>query len=542
MPDNASEREQRLLSAVGELAGDLQLAQVLQRIVTAACWLVDARYGALGVVGDDRLLVEFVHEGIDEATVAAIGKLPEGHGVLGLLIVEPEPIRLHDLADHRTSVGFPAHHPPMRSFLGVPVRVRGEIYGNLYLSEKQSDEQFTAADEQLVIALAAAAGSAIANARLYEEVQQRERSLTALQGIATALLAGTHPDQVLHLVASHARDILDADTAAIALPVTAGGSLVIEIVVGEGVDELRGTTVPLEASLSGEVLRTGKPVALADASANSTAHPPMVQAMGAGPMLFVPLWLQSKPFGTLAVSRLKGKQSFGERGLRLLQSFATQASVTLQYARAQQELRRMDILEDEHRIARDLHDSVIQELFAIGLALQGSTRLTSDPALQDRIQKAVDGLDGTIRDLRTAIFGLTADAPSRAGLRSEALGVVTELADAYGLRPRLHLEGALDTLISDQVRGHLIGTLREVVSNAGRHARATRVEVHLEVSGGEVVLRIVDDGVGMPAELDRRSGLANIEQRARSLGGQVLIGPGPSGGTQVEWRVPASDA
>lgn len=534
----AGEREGQLLAAVGGLASELKLDQVLQRIVSAACWLVDARYGALGVIGEDRLLVEFVHEGIDGETVAAIGRLPEGHGILGQLIDHPEPLRLRELAEHPASVGFPANHPPMCSFLGVPVLVRGEVFGNLYLCEKHPGGEFSEADERLVVALAAAAGSAIANSRLYDEVQRREASLTALQGIATALLAGTDPDQVLHLVAAHALDIVEADTAAIALPGSAGGSLVIAAAVGEGAEELRELEVPPEASITGEVLRTGRAVAVADAASEKGAYQPVVKVLVAGPAMFVPLWLQATPAGTLAVARRKGKQPFAAGSLPLLQSFATQASVALEYARAQRELHRMAVLEDEQRIAQDLHDTVIQELFAIGLALQGSIQLATDATLQHRLQRAVDDLDGTIRGIRTAIFGLTTSPRPLGGLRAEAMAVVAELAEAHGLDQRMHFDGPVEAEVGDDVRVHLIATLREILSNAGRHAGGTRIEVYLAASGGELVLRVLDDGVGMPAELARRSGLANIEQRALALGGTLRIQPGASGGTRLEWRVP----
>ena len=536
MPGGALEREEHLLQALVGLAGDLELAQVLRRIVAAACRLVDARYGALGVVGADRLLTEFVHEGMDDDTVTAIGRLPEGHGVLGQLIDDPRPLRLADLADHDASVGFPAHHPPMRSFLGVPVLVRGEVFGNLYLCEKRGDDAFTDDDERQAVALAAAAGSAVANARLFEEVRRREASLTALQGIATALLAGSDPDDVLRLAAVHARDILDGDTAAVGLLGPSGSELRLDIVVGEGADELRGRRVPVEQSVSGEVLRTGRPVNVADAGADRRVQTPLVQVVRAGPMLVVPFWLQGRPFGTVVVARTKGRLPFGEADLRLLQSFAAQAGVALEYARAQRELGRLAVYEDQQRIARDLHDSVIQQLFAIGMTLQGSARLASDEVLRNHIQDAVDGLDTTIHSIRSTIFAL--DTGPRDGLRTSAMAVLAELADTYGLEHRFQAGGPVDASVSDEVGIHVLATLREAASNVGRHARATRVDVALLVADGHLVLRVADDGVGMPPEPGRRSGLRNIDERARVLGGTLRTEPRPGGGTLLEWRVP----
>jgi signal transduction histidine kinase len=536
--DAAREREARLLDVVGGLGADLELPQVLHRIVVAACWLVDARYGALGVLGEDRMLAEFVHDGIDAETVAAIGHLPEGHGVLGALIKEPHPLRLRELAQHAASVGFPANHPPMHNFLGVPVVVRGQVWGNLYLCEKRSAEEFTVEDEQLGVALAAAAGSAIANTRLYEEVTRREQSLSALQSISTALLSGADPDEVLHLVAAYARDIPDADTAAIVLPSNKPGELVVEIAIGDGDAEFRGLTIPLDRSIAQTVLATGSPIAVPAAEADVRVYRPIVEALGAGPMLFVPLWLQGKPVGVLEIARRKGRAPFRQAHVPLLQTFATQASVALEYARSQRESQKLNVLEDEQRIARDLHDSVIQDIFAIGLSVQGAAMMATDRTLQERLYKAVDDLDGTIRGIRTAIFGLRGGLAAAGGVREEVKTVLTELAAAHGLQPRLHLDGVLDARVGDELRGHLVATLRECVSNAGRHANATRVDVYLEAMQSELVLRVVDDGDGMPEQLERRSGVANVEERAAALGGGVTFRAGVRGGTQVEWRVP----
>jgi signal transduction histidine kinase len=538
-PDDALERERLLLETVSRLADNLDLDQSLQRIVEAACLLVDARYAALGVIGEDRRLVAFHHQGIDDETVAAIGHVPEGLGVLGLLIDDPRPIRLGELSDHPAAVGFPANHPPMSSFLGVPIHVGGAVYGNLYLAEKRSGEEFSAADESLVVALAAAAGSIIFNARLHEDAQSRERSLRALQEIATGLLAGTDPDTVLQLVASHARELLDADAAAIALPVPTGDMLEVEVAVGDGIDVL-GAVIPIEGSIAGEVMRTGRPVGIEDGSRDRRTNKPLVDAFGAGPILFVPLWLEGTPFGTLAVARRKDRARFGRGGLVLLQSFATQASLALEYARTHRELYRLAVYEDEERIARDLHDSVIQQLFAIGLSLQGAVRLSNDPALGDRLQRAVDDLDTTIRDIRSTIFALDRGARIGEGVHATARVLLTELADVYGLEGELHASGVVDVPLPHDVTAHVLSTLREAISNTGRHSKATRVDVRLDTDGKELLLSIEDNGIGMPEHIDRRSGLRNMDLRARALGGTMQVGPGEGGGTRVEWRVPLS--
>jgi signal transduction histidine kinase len=537
--DEARERERLLLETVSRLADELHVDQILQRIVKAACGLVDARYAALGVIGEDRRLVAFHHEGVDDATVAAIGHLPEGLGVLGLLIDDPRPLRLRALSDHPASVGFPAHHPVMRGFLGVPVRVGGEVFGNLYLCDKGSGEEFTAEDESLVVALAAAAGSAISNARLHQDLTNREHSLSALQEIASALLAGTDPDTVLRLVASHARELLDADAAAIALPHRSGETLLVDVAIGEGADELHGLAVPVEGSIAGDVMRTGQPVIIEDGSRDPRTDKPMVHGMGAGPILFVPLWLEGTPFGTLAVARRRDRPQFGAAALVLLESFATQASLALEDARTHRELYRLAVYEDEERIARDLHDSVIQQLFAIGLSLQAAVRLVPDPALGERLQRAVDDLDTTIRDIRSTIFALDRGAHTGEGVHANAKVLLSDLAGVYGLESELTVRRDVDIQLPHDVTAHVLSTLREAVSNTGRHAQASRVDVELDIDGKELVLVIEDDGVGMPDQIDRRSGLRNMDLRARALGGTMWIGPAGAGpGTRVEWRVP----
>ena len=404
MIQDASRRDARLLEALAALSSDLQLRQVLQRIVTAACALVDARYGALGVIGPDGGLVEFIHEGLDSTEVAAIGRLPEGRGVLGLLIEEPKPLRLATLGAHPASFGFPAHHPPMRSFLGVPVHVRQQVFGNLYLCEKRSAPEFTADDQELLVALAAAAGSAIANARLYDDAIRRQRSLMALQGVATALLAGTDTTDVLRLMASHARDIVGADTAAVVVPDGGPAGLRVDIIVGDGADVLDGSTVSPAGTVLAEVLNTGRLVAVDDAAADGRVPKPMAAAMGAGPFLLAPLWLAGRPFGTLAVAARRGRAPFLGEDLRLVQSFATHASVALEYGRNEEERRQLAVLEERERIAHDLHDTVISSLFATGMALQGSLSLTSDEVLRARLEAALDDLDTTIGRIRSTIF------------------------------------------------------------------------------------------------------------------------------------------
>jgi signal transduction histidine kinase len=532
--------EQRLLHALAALAGDLELAEVLQRIVSAACELVDAKYGALGVIGAEGDLAEFVHEGIDDATVRAIGHLPEGRGILGQLITSPVPLRLADLSQHEASVGFPANHPPMHSFLGVPVRLRDRVFGNLYLCEKRSGEPFTAEDEALVIALAGAAGAAVGNARLYRETQQRARSLAALQEIALALLAGTDADDLLQLIATQAREILDADTATITLPEQAGPSMTIAVAVGAGADVLRGMRVPPEQSFSGQVLRTGQAISVEHPLLDANAHRPMIEAMGGGPVLFVPLWFQGQPSGTLSVGNGRDGARFGDDGMRLAESFAVQASVVLEYARAQHDARRVAVYEDEERIARDLHDTVIQQLFAIGMGLQAAASRSTDPFVTERLHRAVDDLDTTIRDVRSTIFALDRTTRSTRGVRDEALAVIDDLRRGYEFDHRFTVDGPVQSALSDEGALHLLNALREAVSNAVRHGHAHKVAVALLAAHGMVTLRVTDDGVGMPSPPPPRSGLRNLEQRAEALGGTLRLAANEPSGTILIWSIPAA--
>lgn len=362
---------QALLDAVLVIESDLDLVSLLHRIVEATVELVDARYGALGVLDSSGTgLAEFVHVGMEPGAVEAIGHLPEGLGILGLLVVDPRPIRLADLSEHPASVGFPAGHPPMRSFLGVPVRVRGQVYGNLYLTDKAGGEEFDDEDEALVLALASAAGIAIDNARL------------------------------------HAR------------------------------------------------------------------------------------------------------------------------------------VRELTLSEDRERIARDLHDTVIQRIFAVALSLQAATGAARDPDLAERLRTAVADLDETIRQIRTTIFALEPPPAARGGLRTQVLELCSEATRSLGFDPEVRFSGPVD-LAASHVETEVLAALREALSNVARHARASRAEVTLAASAGELRLEVVDDGVGPNRSASTAGkGLLNMAERAEALNGSFALSARPEGGTRIEWRVP----
>jgi signal transduction histidine kinase len=528
-----------VLDAVLAIGTGLDLQTVLHRIIEAAVQLVDAQYGALGVIDDVRLLSQFLTVGIDEATAAQIGPLPRGGGILGLLIDDPRPLRLHDLGDHPAAFGFPANHPPMRSFLGVPIRVRNEVFGNLYLTEKVGGGDFDDEDQSVVLALAAAAGVAIENARLYDDVRHRERWLQASAEVTTALLSGTEPDEVLQLVAARARDLAKADFAAIVLPL--GDSLVIEVANGDAAERVTGKRIDPQASLIGDAFRGGATVAIDDIH-QSPHWPTNSEALDDfGPVIIVPLVAGGARHGVLWVGNLVGGRRFRDSQQAMLEAFADQAALGLELARQRRETEQLSLFRDRDRIARDLHDTVIQRLFATGMQLESSMRYMTGPEAAERVQGAVGDLDKTIKEIRSTIYSLQrSDRSPSSSLRARIVELIEELTPALGFTPSLRLEGLVDTRVSTDVGENLLPVLREALSNTARHATADRADVSVVVDEESVTLTVTDDGVGLAAD-GRRSGLANLEARARTLGGTFTAHHAPEGGTELSWQVPLSD-
>jgi signal transduction histidine kinase len=533
-----AERLQALLQAVVSIGSQLDLGAVLLRITETAAELADAEYAALGVLdpsGDSRLS-EFITVGIGDEMRAKIGELPHGRGVLGVLIREPRAIRLADLAEHPASYGFPPNHPPMHTFLGVPITVRGEAYGNLYLTEKRGGGEFTEGDEQVVIALASAAGLAIQNARLYEQAQRRQQWLEAASGIQTRMLAGSDPAEVFPDLVAAARQLADADLAMLALPV-GDGTLRVVAVDGEGAEKLRDGTIA-EESLAVAVMRDGTPASISDAQTDPRIWPGLLQAAGVGPALYVPLGSGAgEALGTLVVARVGDKARFGIEVLRLVESFAGQAAISLRLGAAAADREQVAVLGDRDRIARDLHDLVIQRLFATAMSLEGALR-GMPPETASRVRTAVDDLDATIKEIRTSIFALQNPAPaSGEGVRSAVLAVARAAATTLGFDPSVTFEGPVDTVVPAAVGEQMLAVVREALSNAARHSGASSVSVTITADPSAVSLVVADDGKGLPPG-GRRSGLANLERRAADLGGTFSADPGPAGGTVVTWRVP----
>jgi signal transduction histidine kinase len=531
------ERLRALLDAVVSIGSDLDLRGTLERIVASACQLAGARYGALGVIGPDRTLVEFITHGLSPAEHTAIGSPPTGRGVLGLLIDDPRPLRLADVTAHPQSYGFPPNHPPMRSFLGVPVRIRDHVYGNLYLAEKHDGAEFTEDDEQIVVALAAAAGVAIDNARLYSVAQRRQRWLAASSEISNLLVGHVRRSEALALIARRAREVAEAALVLVLVHDDETGVLTVEVIDTadpDGPDELRrelaGAEIPADHELFREVLQSRRQVVVDDIA----KAVPLPVKLPERPAIIVPLASVESLHGLLVVVGADG-QADREDESTMLGTFAAQAALAFERALAQEEREMFAILEDRERIARDLHDVVIQRLFATGMQLQTVARLTPRPEVQERINAAVDGLDATIRDIRSAIFELR--TPMTAALRTEIREIVAASAEQLGFRPSLELVGPLDSAVPTEVRADVLAVLREALSNVVRHAGATAVDVLVQARGGTITLRVADNGRGIPPQA-RRSGLNNLAARAERLGGTMEVRDNVPRGTVLEWSAP----
>jgi signal transduction histidine kinase len=534
---NTRDRVHGLLEAVVAVGKNLELEVVLRQIVEAAVTLVHARYGALGIIGADGRMAEFVPVGMAEDEIAAIHHWPEGRGLLGELITHPRPLRLPQISGCPESFGFPDGHPPMKSFLGAPVLIRDEVFGNLYLTEKAGDGEFDEEDEAVLIVLAAAAGVAIENARLYEEARRQQRWLRASADVAQRLLSGAGTDEVLALVTRKALEISGADLVALALPVGNGRQLVIEHAAGNGADQTVGLVLQADASASGTVLDSGKPLSMNDFSTDEQAAPAARERMRLGPAVVVPLGAPGNVRGVLTAGRRRGSMPLAQPAVEVLISFAAQAGIGLELAERRKDSERFAVFEDRDRIARDLHDLVIQRLYATGMSLEGVSARMGESENRQRVGSAVDALDQTITEIRSAIFALHSRATAeQVGIRARILDVVEQATATLGFAPGLRMAGRLDDAVPAEVGEHLLSVLREALSNVARHASASKVEVTVEV-GPELILRVVDNGTGMKAT-KRRSGLANLAERAELLGGTLNTGPADGGGTELEWRVP----
>lgn len=524
-----------LVEAMLAVTSGLDLDVTLRTIVHTAIELIDARYGALGVRGGDadgHDLVEFVYEGIDAETRDRIGPLPQGRGVLGALLDEPAPIRLDDITAHPASVGFPPNHPPMRTFLGVPIRIRDEVFGNLYLTEKNTGGPFSEDDEVLAQALAAAAGIAIDNARLFERLRDRQAWIEATRDIATELLSGTDPAGAFRQIADRARTLTGAHIAVVAVPAEYGPSateLIVHDIAGrDGLAPELLPPIPIAGTALGDVLRENQP------RRSELLELPTGVIDGPGPALLVPLRATGAVAGILVAMRRAGSRPFTAEQLDMTASFADQAALAWQLATSQRQMRELDVLADRDRIARDLHDHVIQRLFAVGLSLQGTVARAGSDEVRQRLSASVDDLQEVIQEIRTAIFDLHGGQPDAARLRQRLQQAVSGFS-AAGLRTSVQFVGPL-SVVPATLAEHAEAVVREAVSNAVRHSGATELAVQVRIDD-DLTITVTDNGCGVGEHL-AESGLANLRRRADEMGGGFSVGAAAAGGTALSWSAP----
>jgi signal transduction histidine kinase len=529
-------RATRLLESGLALSSELALDILLQRTVELAADLTDARYAALGVVQDGQLL-DFLTTGLTPDERRAIGELPRGNGVLGELIERARTLRLHEIAQHPSSVGFPPNHPPMRTFLGTPIRARGVLYGNLYLTEKRGGGDFTAEDEEAIVLLASQAGVAIANASLYRQTRLRERWLEVVRDMGYLIVSTTDTHKVLQLLARHTRELTGAAVAMVLMPAKDGDDLEIVVADGSHAAAVAGMRVPMEGSMSGRVLREGKAQHLSSPATAAGTYAPMIEAAGMGPSIFIPVSATDEVFGVLAVSRGPQTADFQDADVLLLESFAAQVALAFEYGRAQRDLRRLELAEDRERIAKELHDGVIQSLFAVGLGLQGAASLSDGPA-GVRIEEAVTEIDGVISDLRRYIFGLRPDVLSQGGLAVALEQLCADSERRTGVTTVLDVDVGVEASLATR-EADVVQFVREALSNVSRHAQATTCRVSVRRDGTTAVLEVDDDGLGFdPLSALEGMGMSNMRDRAERLGGEVVVDTVAGEGTTVRVLLP----
>jgi len=524
--------DRRLLDAVVAVADGLELEPTLRRIVRAAADLTSAPYAALGVLGEDGLHRAFVHTGMDPLLVAKIGALPEGHGVLGHITRVGRAVRVVDLSAHPASVGFPPHHPPMRSFLGVPVGIGERVIGNLYLADKAGG--FTAEDEDVVVALAAAAAVAVDNAQLYEAARLRERWMSAAQEVATSMLEGAEEEEALGLVAHRAREVAQASAACLVLKGWQD-EWVLEVADGETAGELVGTIMPPEGRAV-SVISSGHGLIVPDLSHEAAMLVPRMRHYG--PALYAPLVAGEHTMGVLLLVRDKGERPFTSNDLTMTQTFAGQATLAMQLAESRRRAEDAELLEDRQRIARDLHDLVVQELFAMGMRLS-RVRSSVAPQVGAQIDSSLESLDRVVRQIRATIRALR-DPDEPIGLVDRLHGETARSRSSLGFEPSLEIacDGDIDDVVPPDIADDVVAVVREGLSNAARHARPGHVEVRVAATTSAVTVEVVDDGLGLDPGSTRRSGLDNLGERARRHGGGCTASASPSGGTALRWQVP----
>ena len=533
----ARDQMERLLRVIVGLASDLDLDGTLHRIVTAAMELTGARYGALGVLGPDGTLVSFLHSGMDEATVARIGHLPVGKGVLGVLLDQPQPLRLDDLSAHPAAVGFPEHHPPMRALLGVPITIRQKMFGSLYLTEPTARPAFTESDEVVARALASAAAVAIDNARLFERSRATATWMEASRAVTSALTDANPVVPPLQLIAERARELTGAEQAIVLIPSAAElppdevETLIVSNAIGVFANEVLGQQVPVDGSTTGGVFRSGVPLIT-----ESFRHPiPAFTDVGQRPAIVMPLRAQESTLGVLVVARNAHHTPFDTSHLDLMSDFADHAAVALGLSESRERARELTIITDRERIAHDLHDHVIQRLFAVGMSLQGTIARSRSPEVTNRLNNTVDDLQATVEEIRATIFALhSTDAQS--GFRQQVQNAIAELTEDRDIQTTVRMSGPMSA-IGEDLAEQALPVIIEAVSNAVRHSGAQHLTIAIDVAD-DLRIDVTDDGCGIDPTNARHSGLANMVRRAELVGGSCDVSTPTGGGTHLRWIAP----
>ncbi len=530
----------QLLQVAIEIGSDLDLDATLHRIVNAAMAMTGARYGAIGVWAPDGTLSSFVNSGIDDDTSLLIGHLPVGKGVLGVLRDRDEPLRLDDLTRHDAAVGFPEHHPPMRAFLGMPIMIRGSVYGGLYVTDDRTGSSFSTADEVTIRALASAASVAIDNARLFEQARASARWTSASRTIMAALLSEETHERPLQLIAQRAMELTDAEQGIVLIPVEPSDGddvshLVVSAAVGKYADEVVGQLIPVEDSTTGGVFTSGQPLIT-----DRFRRP--IQAftdIGERPAILMPLRSDGETLGVIAVARNAGQPPFDTEYLALVSDFAGHAAVALTMADARDRTQLLTVLADRERIARDMHDQVIQRIFAVGLDLQGVVGRVHTPGVAERITRCIDDLQGVIDEMRMTIFNLAHVHDKRPVLSRRLQEAVARLTENQAITTSVRMSGPVN-VVTDELADDAEAVVVEALSNAVRHSGAAGVTIEIAV-GDDLTIDIRDDGCGIPADNRRKSGLANMARRAQQHGGDCEINSPAGDGTHISWHAPLLD-
>ncbi|HTX93941.1 MAG TPA: GAF domain-containing sensor histidine kinase [Mycobacterium sp.] len=538
----ARDQMEHLLRVIVEIGSGLDLEETLHRIIGAARELTSAPYGALAIRDPDGDLISFVHEGMDPDTVQRIGHLPVGKGLLSLSLLDTPALRMEDMTRHPAAVGFPEHHPPMRAFLAVPITIRGTVFGNLYLTHVDPARVFSESDEVAARTLAFSAAVAIDNAQLFERERTSVKWMEASREITTALLSSAEPHQhPLQLIAESARILTDAEQAIVLVPTEADlpddevDTLVVAAAVGLHATEVLGQRIPVDGSTSGQVFRSGRPVI-----SERLRYP--IQAftdVGQRPAIVMPLRARDDVVGVIAIARAANEPPFNERYLDLVSDFATHAAIALVLASAREDSQQLTILAERERIAHDLHDHVIQRLFAAGMDLQGTLARARAPEVAERLNRTLDDLQTIIEEIRTTIFQLKSPLGKSGDFRHRIQRVVADLTKNRDVVTTVRLHGPM-TAVAGELAEHAEAVTAEAISNALRHSGGSRLTVEVSVAD-MFILNVIDNGCGIPAGNSRRSGLANMTRRAEQIGGTCEVTNPPEGGTRVHWIAPLID-